>query len=154
MPNVGEGHRSTSINAKNFDTGKRSDDSHPKTEHICQRSYGNRHSRIFERFRHPFRHGGVDGGATPRPQHDEGVIDADAQHQEGGGHVDPNEGDSAVHDHTQGGQGGQNGRNDAQESQHGLGLDPVGHHAGTDAEGDHDPEVEGEVGYHRIGIVF
>jgi len=48
----------------------------------------------------------VDAGEAPGRQDDEGVVDADAEHEEGGGQVDPDEVHPDVHAEPEGGKGG------------------------------------------------
>ena len=82
------------------------------------------------------------GCASPSGQGDESVVDSYSQHEEGGGQVDADEGHPHVHAETEGSDGAHDGRGHPHQTQQGLRLDPVGHHASYHAEDDHHTHVE------------
>ncbi len=66
--------------------------------------------------RHPQRHGIVDAGEAPGRQDDKGVVDADAEHEEGGRQVDADEVHPDVHAEPEGGEWGEDGGHHTQQT--------------------------------------
>ena len=58
----------------------------------------------------------MDAGEPPGSQDDKGVIDADAEHEEGGGQVNADEVHPDVHAEAEGGEGGENGGHHTQQA--------------------------------------
>ncbi len=58
----------------------------------------------------------MDAGEAPGRQDDEGVVDADAEHKEGGGQVDADEVHPDVHAEPEGGEWGEDGGHHTQQS--------------------------------------
>ena len=154
VPEVREHHAGAGIHGENPHTGKRRDHTDPEAQHVRHRGDRDRHGRLAIRMAHARRHVVVDGCASPGGQQHKGVVNANAEHEEGGGQVDADKVHAEVHHEAEGGDGGQNGRQNAEQTKQRLGLDPVRHHAGEDAEDDHDADVEGKVGDDGVGVLL
>lgn len=68
----------TGVDAEDLDAWEGSNDADPEADHVRHGRDGDGYGRVLERGRHAFGNGGVHGRATPRSQHHEGVVNADA----------------------------------------------------------------------------
>ena len=154
VPHVGPDHARAGVHAEDLHAGEGRDHPDPEAEHVRDRGDGDGDRGLAVGLPQPHRHRVVHGGAPPGRQHHEGVVYPDAEHEEGRREVDADEVHAEVHDEAEGGDGAEDGGEDAEQPEQGLGLDPVRHHAGEDAEDDHDADVEGEVRDHGVGVLL
>jgi hypothetical protein len=88
---------------------------------------------------------------VPGREHDESVVNANAEEQEGGGEAEGNKITAGVADEPEGCQGCHAGGQQAQEADERLGAHSVRHAGGAEAEDDHDDHVGEQVG--RDGVL-
>ena len=96
---------------------------------------------------------GVHRGSGPRAEHHEGVVDPDAEEEEGRGHVEGDELHARVAAEAEAGEDGEGGGDEAAEADEGLGAHVVPGDGRGEGEGHHGRDVDDEgVGHREPGL--
>ena len=77
VPHVGEAHGETAVRTEDAHRGERTDDADPEGYHVRQGGDRDGHGSLGHGLGHPLLDAPFGGGASPRGQHDECVVDAD-----------------------------------------------------------------------------
>ena len=97
VPEVDEGHGDAGVEAEDPDAGKRGHDSGQEAAEVGEWRHCDGDGRVAEAETHPLGHRQLVGGdASPGAEQDVGVVQADAEQQEGGRHVEADELDLRV----------------------------------------------------------